>query len=305
MNRVARKPVAIPPNQDIRLTKRDWLIAAGIAAAALALFANSWSFDFTNWDDGAYITNNRNLHDAAGLWRIWFSTENEQYYPLTFTTYWLEYQLWGDDPTGYHVVNTILHALNALLVYFLARQMGLTALAATAVAGLFAVHRMQAMTVAWVAERKTLLACFFLLLASLGWLAYRRRGSRLAYAAAVVAFTLGLLSKSAIVLAPLAFIVIDVALLARPIRKSLPAILPMLALSVAAMLVTHYFESGFIEAQALTMIPTPMHRILYSLKQASRQWYLRFNDTIASFRFKENTVDRCIYLKVSKSKVIF
>ena len=48
-----------------------------------------------------------------------------------------------------------------------------------------------------------------------------------------------------------------------------------------------------------------LKKSIYSLKQASRQWYLRFNDTIASFRFKENTVDRCIYLKVCKSKVIF
>ncbi|XP_022846239.1 uncharacterized protein LOC111368978 [Olea europaea var. sylvestris] len=38
---------------------------------------------------------------------------------------------------------------------------------------------------------------------------------------------------------------------------------------------------------------------------ASRQWYLKFNDTITSFGFKENVVDRCIYLKVSGSKFIF
>ena len=42
----------------------------------------------------------------------------------------------------------------------------------------------------------------------------------------------------------------------------------------------------------------------YGLKQASRQWYLKFNDIIVSFGFKENTVDRCIYLKVSGSKFI-
>jgi len=48
-----------------------------------------------------------------------------------------------------------------------------------------------------------------------------------------------------------------------------------------------------------------LKKSLYGLKQASRQWYLKFNDTIVSFGFKENTVDRCIYLKVSRSKVIF
>ena len=48
-----------------------------------------------------------------------------------------------------------------------------------------------------------------------------------------------------------------------------------------------------------------LNKSIYSLKQISRQWYLKFNDTIVSFGFKENTVDRCIYLKVSESKVIF
>ena len=48
-----------------------------------------------------------------------------------------------------------------------------------------------------------------------------------------------------------------------------------------------------------------LKKSIYGLKQASRQWYLKFNDTITSFGFKENTVDRCIYLKVSGSKIIF
>jgi len=48
-----------------------------------------------------------------------------------------------------------------------------------------------------------------------------------------------------------------------------------------------------------------LKKSIYSLKQASRQWYLKFNDTIVSFGFKGNTVDRCIYLKVNESKVIF
>jgi len=48
-----------------------------------------------------------------------------------------------------------------------------------------------------------------------------------------------------------------------------------------------------------------LKKSIYGFKQASRQWYLKFNDTIVSFGFKENTVDRCIYLKVSGSKVIF
>jgi hypothetical protein len=48
-----------------------------------------------------------------------------------------------------------------------------------------------------------------------------------------------------------------------------------------------------------------LNKSIYGLKQASRQWYLKFNDTITSFGFKENTIDRCIYLKVSGSKFMF
>jgi len=48
-----------------------------------------------------------------------------------------------------------------------------------------------------------------------------------------------------------------------------------------------------------------LKKSIYGLKQASGQWYLKFNNIIASFRFKENIVDRCLYLKVRGSKVIF
>ena len=48
-----------------------------------------------------------------------------------------------------------------------------------------------------------------------------------------------------------------------------------------------------------------LKKSIYGLKQASHQWYLKFNDIVVSFGFNENTVDWCIYLKVSESKVIF
>ena len=47
-----------------------------------------------------------------------------------------------------------------------------------------------------------------------------------------------------------------------------------------------------------------LKKLIYGLKQASRQWYLKFNRIITSFGFSENPVDHCIYLKVSGSKFI-
>jgi len=254
-----------------RLSPIDWLIGGIIALAALAVYAVTWGFGFTNWDDGVYILSNPNLADAAGLWRIWFSAANEQYYPLTFTTFWLEHRLWGEHPTGYHVVNTVLHATNVLLVFLVTRRTGLTRFAATAVAALFALHPMQAMSVAWVAERKNLLSCLFLLLATWAWIAQRQTGRRSMYAFALLGFLLGLLSKSAIAPAPFAWLAMDLALLRRRLRTSLPAIAPMIGMSVAAVLVTAYFERGFLDAQATAMIPTVVHRLL--LATTALWWY--------------------------------
>ena len=61
---------------------------------------------------------------------------------------------------------------------------------------------------------------------------------------------------------------------------------------------------GFIE-EGKEQMACKLKKSIYGLKQASRQWYLKFNDTIVSFGFKENIVDRCIYPKVSGSKFIF
>ena len=40
-----------------------------------------------------------------------------------------------------------------------------------------------------------------------------------------------------------------------------------------------------------------LKRSIYGLKQASRQWYFKFNEVIMKYGFKENIVDQCIYLK--------
>ena len=48
-----------------------------------------------------------------------------------------------------------------------------------------------------------------------------------------------------------------------------------------------------------------LKKSIYELKQASRQWYIKFHDTITTFGFTENIVDQCIYLKISGSKFAF
>ena len=65
------------------------------------------------WDDDAYVQNNRVLREGTGLLRIWSDPQSiPQWYPLVHTTFWVEYQLWGLHPLGYHVDNLLLHLVS-------------------------------------------------------------------------------------------------------------------------------------------------------------------------------------------------
>jgi len=120
------------------------------------------------WDDDDYVTGNQWLRSLDGLWRIWFQPgATHQYYPLTHTSFWLEYHVWGLNPLGYHVDNVLLHLLNAALVWVVLRRLSVPF--AWLAAALFAVHPVEAESVAWITERKNLLSGAFYLCALLSY----------------------------------------------------------------------------------------------------------------------------------------
>ena len=80
------------------------------------------------WDDDRYVTENRVLTEKGGLVRIWLELgATIQYYPMVFTTFWVERQLWGLNPTGYHLVNIVLHLCCALLLWAVLHRLGFPA----------------------------------------------------------------------------------------------------------------------------------------------------------------------------------
>jgi hypothetical protein len=124
------------------------------------------------WDDDDYVTENETLRSVAGLGRIWLEPRaTPQYYPLVHTTFWLEYRAWGLWPAGYHAVNVALHAAASVLLSTLLARLGVPA--AWLGAALFAVHPVGVESVSWVTERKNTLSMVWVLLAALGWVAYR------------------------------------------------------------------------------------------------------------------------------------
>ena len=163
------------------------------------------------WDDE--IITEAVVRDWSGLRHIWFSpTEIKReghYWPLVYTTFWLEHKLWGYAPTGYHVVNVVLHLGNALVLWRLARQ--LTVSGAWLLAAVFAVHPLHVESVAWVIERKDLLSTLFYLAAFSTWVHFveepRPEFGWRRYLLALALFVLGLLCKSIVVTLPAALLI--------------------------------------------------------------------------------------------------
>lgn len=117
------------------------------------------------WDDDTHVSENPVLRAPGGLARIWTDRNSTcQYYPLTFSAFWLQYQLWGLNTIGYHAINVGLHALDAILLWLLLRR--LRAPAAWWAAALFALHPVNVMSVAWITELKNVLSVLFMLLST-------------------------------------------------------------------------------------------------------------------------------------------
>src|SRR5208283_3142711 len=124
------------------------------------------------WDDDCWTTNLSALfQDTSGLRLIWFQpTALQQYYPLSGTTFWLDYQLWKFWTTPYHVENILLHALAALLFWRLLLRLHVPG--AWLAGALFALHPVMVESVAWITERKNVLSLVFYLGALLAYLRY-------------------------------------------------------------------------------------------------------------------------------------
>src|SRR5687768_16227903 len=156
------------------------LMAIGAIAIYLMTFAAYWTSirgEFI-WDDDYYVWNNPLLRSMDGLPQIWNvgewlkgeqSSMRLQYYPLTLTTFWIEYQLWGTKTTGYHVVNVLLHATTACLLWVVLRRLNIPG--AWAAAAVFALHPINVESVAWITERKNVLSGVFYFAT---WLVYMK-----------------------------------------------------------------------------------------------------------------------------------
>jgi tetratricopeptide (TPR) repeat protein len=224
------------------------------------------------WDDGAHV-GGPELRTLDGLRRIWFVPRTtQQYYPVLFTSFWLQQTLWGDSTTGYHLVNLLLHIGCVVLVLKILRYLRIPGAELAAI--IFALHPVNVETVAWICERKNTLSGLFGLAATLSYLNFdeNRRGPKKdspqgrgfsGYVLAVFFFILGLLSKTPIVTLPLVWLVIFWWKRgAISWRRDVMPVIPFLLLSTAAGLATYWIEYGNIGYRARTLDLSLLDRCL-------------------------------------------
>jgi protein O-mannosyl-transferase len=228
------------------------------------------------WDDDENILESPNLHDLAGLQRIWLEpTSTQQYYPLTHTSFWLQAKTSGLWPLPFHVLNLALHVLAALLLLALLRRLAVAG--AEFGATLFALHPLNVESVAWVTERKNVLSGALVLAACLYYLRYdelavatplhgeaesQARRRRWLWAASFALFVLALCAKTAVAPAPAALLVVLVGRRSRPWLRTATALAPFFAVGAAAGLATAYLERTHVHAEGADFSWTWADRLL-------------------------------------------
>src|SRR3990170_2006766 len=145
------------------------LFCLALLVATLAAYFPAWHGG-PLWDDDAHVTREA-LRGLDGLRRIWTDVRaTQQYYPLTHTAFWLMHRLWGDATLGYHIVNIVLHACSAFLVWLVLGRLAVPG--AMLAAFVFALHPVHVESVAWITELKNTLSTVLYLLAALFYLRF-------------------------------------------------------------------------------------------------------------------------------------
>ncbi|MGH7978042.1 MAG: hypothetical protein ACREE6_01605, partial [Limisphaerales bacterium] len=237
------------PNDQKPLIK--YLICLLLAAITIAAFAGVDHCSFIVFDDGNYVVNHAAIQHGFS-WKslkwAFSSFDSSNWHPLTWLSLMADYQFFGLNPAGYHLINLTFHVANTVLLFLLLEHLTRRTWAPAFVALLFGIHPMHVESVAWISERKDVLCSFFFLLTLMAYVRYVETQSaapsgprasasgpgvgdtqRIAvrpwmlYALTLFLFVLGLMSKPMVVTLPFVLLLLDLWPLQRFDTLAVPA----------------------------------------------------------------------------------
>lgn len=209
--------------------RASWPIAAAIAVVVFIAFIPALSGQFLSWDDAPNFVANYHYRGlgAEQLKWMWTTTLMGHYTPLAWMSLGLDYVFWGMDPEGYHLTNLLLHCLNAVLLFVLARRLFNAAtvesarwqkasrtadLCAALTALFYGLHPLRVESVAWITERRDVLSmalCLTTVLLYISAVTSERRDNR-TYGLALFTFACALLAKATSVTFPMVLLLLNV-----------------------------------------------------------------------------------------------
>ncbi len=246
------------------------ILAVLLLAAAGFVYRGVGGFDFINLDDPAYVTQNGPVRGGlswSGVRWAFASFHAANWHPLTWLSHMADVSLFGADAGAHHLVSLALHAASTLVLFQLLRALTGSFWRSAAVAALFAVHPVQVESVAWVAERKTVLAGLLGLLAVREYLRHLARPATRSSAGVAVLLALGLLAKPMLVILPLILLLLDWWPLGRFGRRAVTAAgaralivekAPLFALALISGIVTIAAQSEVGAVASLRLYPLPV-----------------------------------------------
>jgi protein O-mannosyl-transferase len=195
-----------------RLDLCNIIIYLLLAAATLAVYSQVGSHDFVSYDDRQYVTENPQVRAGLTLPGLkWaFATDRDgNWFPLTWLSHMMDWQLYGANSGRHHWTNVWIHTLSTLLLFGLLQRMTGARWRSAVVAALFALHPLHVESVAWVAERKDVLCALFWILTLWGYLLYVGRPRLSRYWMVLFPFCMGLMAKPMIITLPMVLLLLD------------------------------------------------------------------------------------------------
>ncbi len=193
--------------------RRGEILALALAVATVLVYFPVFQNELVDYDDDYYISQNPNLKlglSPQGLKWAFTESYGANWYPLTWLSLMVDYELFGISAPAFHGVNLALHLASALLLFYLFLSMTGSPGASGFVGAVFALHPTHVESVAWAAERKDVLSALFWMLTLWTYVRYAERPSPRRFALVALFLALGLMSKPMLVTLPFVLLLLDV-----------------------------------------------------------------------------------------------